>query len=52
MLLYQQEILEHFFSGGVFVVGRIKGVDRPCLCPALPNIKKEYDYDSRWWSKC
>lgn len=27
-------------SGGVFVVGRIKGVDRPCLCPALPNIKK------------
>ncbi len=28
-------------SGGVFVVGRIKGVDRPCLCPALPNIKRK-----------
>ena len=27
-------------SGGVFIVGRIKGIDRPCLCPALPNVKK------------
>lgn len=27
-------------AGGLFVVGRIKGIDRPCLCPALPNIKR------------
>lgn len=27
-------------AGGLFVVGRIKGIDRPCLCPALPNAKK------------
>lgn len=27
-------------AGGVFVVGRIKGIDRPCLCPALPNAKR------------
>lgn len=27
-------------AGGVFVVGRIKGIDRPCLCPALPNVKR------------
>ena len=27
-------------AGGLFVVGRIKGIDRPCLCPALPNIKQ------------
>ena len=27
-------------SGGVFVVGRIKGIDRPCLCPAIPNVKQ------------
>ncbi|MGL5714506.1 MAG: phosphate acyltransferase PlsX [Paraclostridium sp.] len=26
-------------AGGLFVVGRIKGVDRPCLCPAIPNVK-------------
>lgn len=27
-------------AGGVFVVGRIKGVDRPFLCAAIPNINK------------
>lgn len=27
-------------AGGVFVVGRIKGIDRPCLCPAIPNVKE------------
>ncbi|WP_042271819.1 phosphate acyltransferase PlsX [[Clostridium] dakarense] len=27
-------------AGGLFVVGRIKGIDRPCLCPALPNAKR------------
>lgn len=27
-------------AGGLFVVGRIKGIDRPCLCPVIPNIKK------------
>lgn len=27
-------------AGGLFVVGRIKGIDRPCLCPALPNVKR------------
>lgn len=27
-------------AGGLFVVGRIKGIDRPCLCPAIPNINK------------
>ncbi len=27
-------------AGGLFVVGRIKGIDRPCLCPAIPNIKR------------
>lgn len=26
-------------AGGLFVVGRIKGIDRPCLCPVLPNAK-------------
>ncbi|WP_300279838.1 phosphate acyltransferase PlsX [Peptacetobacter sp.] len=27
-------------AGGLFVVGRIKGIDRPCLCPTIPNINK------------
>ncbi|MCR8745267.1 phosphate acyltransferase PlsX [Romboutsia lituseburensis] len=27
-------------AGGLFVVGRIKGIDRPCLCPVIPNAKK------------
>ena len=27
-------------AGGLFVVGRIKGIDRPCLCPAIPNVKR------------
>ena len=27
-------------AGGLFVVGRIKGIDRPCLCPAIPNVNK------------
>lgn len=26
-------------TGGLLVVGRIKGIDRPCLCPAIPNVK-------------
>ena len=26
-------------AGGLFVVGRIKGINRPCLCPAIPNVK-------------
>lgn len=26
-------------AGGLFVVGRVKGIDRPCLCPAIPNVK-------------
>lgn len=27
-------------AGGLFIIGRIKGIDRPCLCPAIPNIKR------------
>lgn len=27
-------------AGGLFVVGRIKGIDRPCLCPAIPNVQR------------
>ncbi|MEG1087827.1 MAG: phosphate--acyl-ACP acyltransferase, partial [Cetobacterium sp.] len=27
-------------AGGLFVVGRIKGIDRPCLCPVMPNAKR------------
>lgn len=27
-------------AGGLFIVGRIKGIDRPCLCPAIPNVNK------------
>lgn len=27
-------------AGGLFIVGRIKGIDRPCLCPAIPNVKR------------
>ncbi|WP_131027137.1 phosphate acyltransferase PlsX, partial [Clostridioides difficile] len=27
-------------AGGLFVVGRIKGIDRPCLCSAIPNVKR------------
>ena len=26
-------------TGATLVVGRIKGIDRPCLCPCMPNIK-------------
>lgn len=26
-------------AGGLFIVGRIEGIDRPALCPAIPNIK-------------
>lgn len=26
-------------TGATLVVGRIKGIDRPCLCPCVPNIK-------------
>ncbi len=25
-------------AGGIFMVGRIKGISRPALCPALPNV--------------
>lgn len=28
-------------AGGTFIVGRIKGINRPCLCPALPNIERK-----------
>lgn len=27
-------------AGELFVVGRIKGIDRPCLCSAIPNVKR------------
>lgn len=27
-------------AGGLFVVGRIKGIDRTCLCSAIPNVKR------------
>ncbi|RDY28696.1 phosphate acyltransferase PlsX [Romboutsia weinsteinii] len=27
-------------AGGLFVVGRIKGIDRPCLCPVIPNVAR------------
>ncbi len=27
-------------AGGLFIVGRIKGIDRPCLCPAIPNVNQ------------
>lgn len=27
-------------AGALFIVGRIKGIDRPCLCPAIPNVKR------------
>lgn len=26
-------------TGATLIVGRIKGIDRPCLCPCMPNIK-------------
>ena len=26
-------------AGGIFIVGRMQGVKRPCLCPALPTVK-------------
>lgn len=26
-------------AGGIFMIGRIKGVSRPALCPALPNVR-------------
>lgn len=26
-------------TGATLVVGRIRGIDRPCLCPCMPNIK-------------
>ena len=26
-------------AGGIFMVGRIKGISRPALCPALPNVR-------------
>lgn len=25
-------------AGGIFMIGRIKGISRPALCPALPNV--------------
>lgn len=25
-------------AGGIFMVGRIKGISRPALCPAIPNV--------------
>ena len=28
-------------AGGTFIVGRIKGINRPCLCPALPNVERK-----------
>lgn len=27
-------------TGATLIVGRIKGIDRPCLCPCMPNIEK------------
>lgn len=27
-------------AGGIFNIGRIKGVSRPALCPALPNVRE------------
>ena len=26
-------------AGGIFIVGRMEGVKRPCLCPALPTVR-------------
>ncbi len=26
-------------AGGIFMIGRIKGISRPALCPALPNVR-------------
>jgi glycerol-3-phosphate acyltransferase PlsX len=26
-------------AGGIFNIGRIKGISRPALCPALPNVR-------------
>lgn len=26
-------------AGGIFVLGRIKGISRPALCPAIPNVR-------------
>ena len=26
-------------AGGIFSVGRIKGISRPALCPAMPNVR-------------
>lgn len=26
-------------AGGIFMIGRVKGVSRPALCPAMPNIR-------------
>ena len=28
-------------TGGIMFIGRIKGVQRPALCPALPNVRGE-----------
>ena len=25
-------------AGGIFIIGRIKGISRPALCPAMPNV--------------
>lgn len=29
-------------TGGIFIVGRIKGVQRPALCPGIPNVRGSY----------
>lgn len=26
-------------AGGIFMVGRVKGISRPALCPAMPNVR-------------
>lgn len=26
-------------AGGIFMIGRIKGISRPALCPAIPNVR-------------
>jgi len=29
-------------TGGIFLVGRIRGVQRPALCPGIPNVRGGY----------
>ena len=40
-----------FLAGSTFIVGRIKGVERPALAPLMPGKNGAF-YGNRRWSKC